>query len=65
MMLLRSNLVQALAMIIVTAAVGTAQAIPTYSQVILSDNPSGYWQYEDANTGAGAADSALGNGAQN
>lgn len=38
---------------------------PTYDQIVLSDNPTAYWRFEEANTGLPAADSATGDGAQN
>lgn len=46
------------------SAARPVQAGPTYADTILADNPVGFWQFEEANTGQPAADSAPAGGAQ-
>lgn len=44
---------------------GAAHAGVTYDQVVLGDNPTAYWRFEETSTAQPAADSATADGAQN
>ncbi len=50
---------------LVLVSAGESHAGLTYEQVILADNPTAYWRFEETSTAQPAADSATADGAQN